>query len=230
MKSTIPKVMSLLHDRPLVDHVVGNAEASRVVARPVVVVSAKHTLVQEHLGDRADYVIQSAPLGTGHAVMSAESALRGAVDHVVVLYGDMPFLRPESIERLVSEHVREQATFTLLTATTPDFEDWRSAFKTFGRIVRDTAGSLERIVEWKDATDDEKGIRELSTCYFCFEADWLWSRLRELKNNNTQQEYYLTDLVSLAIRERARIHLLPVALGEVIGVNTPEDLATAHRI
>jgi bifunctional UDP-N-acetylglucosamine pyrophosphorylase/glucosamine-1-phosphate N-acetyltransferase len=88
---------------------------------------------------------------------------------------------------------------------------------------------LERIVEYKDASEEEREtLRELSTCYFCFRADWLWHELRQLKNNNIQQEYYLTDLVSAAIREQQKITLSPVPLEEVIGVNTPEDLAVAE--
>jgi bifunctional UDP-N-acetylglucosamine pyrophosphorylase/glucosamine-1-phosphate N-acetyltransferase len=229
MKSTTPKVMTLLHGRPLIDHVVTNVEAANLGVKPVVVVSAKHTLVQEYLGDRATYVVQSEPKGTGHAVSAAESVLSGKAEHVVVLYGDMPFLRPDSIARLAHEHVDSGATLSLLTAETPDFDGWRAAFRSFGRIVRDSSGYLERIVEYKDASDAEReSLRELSTCYFCFRGNWLWQQLKNLKNENVQQEFYLTDLVSAAIRGHEKITLSPVALEEVIGVNTPEDLSVAE--
>lgn len=224
MKSDQPKVMTRLQGMPLIEHVVANVGASGVNGMPVIVVSPKHTAVQDHLGTRAWYVMQPEQLGTGHAVMMAEPALKGHADHVVVLYGDMPFLRGGSIRKLVDAHIAADSVLTLMTVMTPDFLDWRSAFQTFGRIVRDESGEIMEIVEARDANEEQLGLLELSTCYFCFKADWLWEHLRKLKNENEQKEYYLTDLVGMAIGEGHNINSVPVSLIEAVGVNRKEDL------
>lgn len=229
MKSTTPKVLSLLHGKPLIQHIVEHVEAAGA-GKPVIVVPKTHTKIQESLGERARYVVQAEPLGTGHAVLTTESVLRGEADHVVVLYGDMPFLSPMSIRSLIDNHLRTKAIVTMLTAETPDFTDWRAAFQMFGRIVRTKEGNLRRIVEWKDASPEELQIRELSTCYFCFDAGWLWSHIPRLGNRNNQGQYYLTDLMPMAIEEGARISLFSVPLEEVMGVNTPDDLRLAHDL
>lgn len=230
MKGDEPKVMTRLKGMPLIEHVVANVEASGVNGMPVIVVSPKHTEVQEHIGTRAWYVLQSEQLGTGHAVRMAESALKGHADQVVVLYGDMPFLRGSSIRRLAESHIEKKSVVSLMTVVTPDFLDWRAAFQTFGRIVRDKDGEIMRIVEWKDANEKELQLVELSTCYFCFQADWLWDHLRQLKNENEQREYYLTDLVAMAIEEGHRINSVPVDLMEAIGVNREEDLEVIGQL
>lgn len=223
MGSELPKVLHTLNSKPLIEHVVERVEASGVCDSPVIVVSKDHTLIQDHLGDRARYAIQERQLGTGHATAAAREGLKD-VEHVVVLYGDMPFVEPASISRLVETHREQDGVLTVLTTTTPDFTDWRSAFETFGRVVRDDEGNVRRIVEWKDADEEILNIKELSTCFFCFDAAWLWDHLARLDNNNAQEEYYLTDLVTFAIGEGHRIHTAPVALHEAMGVNRKEDL------
>lgn len=229
MGSELPKVMHTLNEKPLIEHVVERVKSSGVCDNLVVVVSKDHTLIQDHVGDRARYAIQEKQLGTGHATAAACEAI-GNVDHVVVLYGDMPFIEPESIRRLVETHRGENSVLTVLTATTPDFTDWKSAFETFGRVVRNDEGNVQKIVEWKDADEDILKIKELSTCFFCFDAAWLWDRLAQLDNTNAQEEYYLTDLVTFAIGEGHRIHTAPVALHEAMGVNRKEDLEILGKI
>ena len=222
--------MTPLKGKPLIDHVVSHVESSKVAAMPIVVVSPKHTEVQDYLGTRAWYVMQPEQLGTGHAVRMAEPALKGHADHVIVLYGDMPFLREASIRRLAEAHVAAKAVVSIMTVVTPDFADWRSAFQTFGRIVRNGKGEIERIVECKDANEEELKIKELSTCYFCFDAPWLWEHLQKLSNSNEQKEYYLTDLVGMAIAEGQRINSVPVDLIEAVGVNSQKDLAVVQNL
>ncbi len=229
MKSSLPKVMTLLRGRPLIDHVATNVEAAGFM-KPVVVVSKKNTLVQEYLKDRAEYVIQEEQLGTGHAVAATEPYVRGRADHIVVLYGDMPFLQPRSIRRLVESHLSHHATLSMLTATTPDFDSWRGVFKTFGRVVRDREGHIQKIVEAKDATPDELTMRELSTSDFCFEANWLWDHVPRLEKNNAQKEYYLVDLLAMAIREGVKIALPSIPVEEVVGVNTRDDIVLAEQL
>jgi bifunctional UDP-N-acetylglucosamine pyrophosphorylase/glucosamine-1-phosphate N-acetyltransferase len=230
MKSDLPKVMHELKGKPMVDHVVSNIESSGCCEQPVVIVTPDHTMVEDALGSRARYAPQDKQLGTGHAVRCAEETLRGTVDHVIALYGDMPYLSGASIAKLVDLHVSSGTVMSMLTATTPDFEDWRASFTRFGRIVRNDDGSFERIVEYKDATEEEREIRELSTCYFCFQSEWLWDHLAMLKNNNAQEEYYLVDLVKMAKDEGEDIASMEIDLREVIGVNTQDDLKRAESL
>lgn len=223
MGGSLPKVMHELNGKPLVAHVVSAVEALRLPVKPVVVVSSNNTSVQEHIGIRVDYVIQDASLGTGQAVQCAEPALRGRVDDVVVLYGDMPFITAASIRRLIDEHLEKGNALTMFTCTVPDFIGWRAPFANFGRVIR-RAGAIAQIVETKDATAEELAVKELSTCYYCLAADWLWEHLKQLKNDNEQGEYYLTDLVQMAIAEKKKISSIPIDPKEALGVNTKEDL------
>ena len=143
----------------------------------------------------------------------------------------MPFLSAESIRKLTDTHTQERNTLTFMTATTPDFDDWRSVFYAFGRVVRGASQNVKRVVELKDATETEKTIREVCTCYFCFDAEWLWSHLRLLSNSNAQGEYYLVDLVQMAIDEGERVGTVDVPLQEAVGINSKQDFdAVFHSL
>src|SRR5689334_7448637 len=122
MKTGIPKVMNLLKGKPLVEHVVSSVEASGVCDKPVVIVNPNHTLVQDYLGDRAVYVVQEKQLGTGHAAGCAVKVLESKVDSIIILYGDMPFLKPESIKHLAETHNIEHNILTMMTVVVPNFE------------------------------------------------------------------------------------------------------------
>jgi bifunctional UDP-N-acetylglucosamine pyrophosphorylase / glucosamine-1-phosphate N-acetyltransferase len=230
MQSTLPKVMHLLHGKPLVEHAVIAAETVAQLQKPVIIVSPKHTMVQDHLGDRAQYVVQEQQLGTGHAVMQAQGLLHGVADHVVVLYGDMPFVTPASIEQLIAKHIERGNTVTLMTATVPSFENEFSCFAKFGRIVRLDGGYIQKIVEAKDASEGELQILEVNPSIFCFKAEWLWHHLNEIQNTNAQGEFYLTDLIEMAIADHQLISSVPVAPREAMGINTKEELDSAAAI
>jgi len=228
MKSELPKVMHELRGKPLIDHVVGNVEASGVANRIVVVVSPKHTLVQDCLGDRVEYVVQQEQLGTGHAAAQAEELLRDSVDNVIVIYGDMPFVTGESIVGLVDRHTKDETAMSMLTTIVPDFDGWRAFFYTdFGRIVKNDAGVVVKSVEFRDTTDEEKKVRELSTGVFCYETGWLFDHLKKLDIDNVQKEYYLTDLVAMAVDEGVSISTAHMENEEAIGINSREDLEQA---
>jgi bifunctional UDP-N-acetylglucosamine pyrophosphorylase/glucosamine-1-phosphate N-acetyltransferase len=143
----------------------------------------------------------------------------------MVLYGDHPHVSAETIRRLWDTH-REagDAVITMGTALLPDFEEWRAGFYDFGRIVRDEAGSIQRIVEKKDATEEELALLEVNPSYLCFSAEWLWKTIHRIKPNNTQGEYYLTDLIGMAIEEGKKIQTVPVPPYEALGANTMEQL------
>ncbi len=228
MKSDLPKAMHLLNGRPLIDYVVAGVEKNN--DRVVVVKAFDNNLVSDYLKDRVEYAVQKEILGTGHAVMSAENLVNGSVDHVIVLYGDMPFITQESIAQLKEKHLQRDNTITLMTTVLPDFNDWRSAFYSFGRIIRGFDGHIIKIVEKKDASVDELKIREVNPSYFCFKADWLWKNLKKLDNKNANQEYYLTDLLKLAIDNGEKISSIEIDPREAVGINNQEDLVKAESI
>jgi bifunctional UDP-N-acetylglucosamine pyrophosphorylase/glucosamine-1-phosphate N-acetyltransferase len=161
--------------------------------------------------------------------MICENGSRGA-EQVLVLYADHPLVSSDTIRKLASTHESSGATITMATSVVPDFEDWHSTFVSFGRLVRDAEGNLSRIVEAKDANDEERKIREINPGYMCFDSTWLWEHLRMLKNDNTQKEYYLTDLVSMAFVEKKKISLVTINPREALGVNTKEQLELLENL
>ncbi len=230
MKSDKLKVMHELQGRPLVDYVVGAVENLGWPEKPVVVARRENTATQDYLGSRAQYVIQEKQLGTGQAVATAESILKGKVDRVVVLYGDMPFITGASIKNLVGQHLKNNDSLTLMTATVADFLEWRKNLFEYGRIIRNENGDVVKIIETKDATPEQLEIKEVNSGYFCFEADWLWKNLKNLKNNNAQGEYYLTDLVKMAFEQKVKMSSVEILPKEAVGINTLENLQTANQI
>lgn len=230
MQSTMLKVMHTLHDKPLIDYVIGTVEKSGIERKPVVVVCAEDPSVQNFLGDRAEYVVQRERLGTGHAVSVAEEVLKDKVGHVVVLYGDMPFVKAESVHALVDKHLERENTLTLMTVSVSDFEGWREPFYVFGRIIRGADGNIVNSIEKKDCNEEQLNITEVNPCIYCFKSDWLWENLKKIKNQNAQKEYYLTDLVQMAIEQGEKISSIPVEPKEAIGINTKADLESAHDL
>ena len=225
-----PKVMHSLGGKPLIGYLSDTVQSLGFGIKPVVVVGINKEVVIDYLGDGFDYVEQAEQLGTGHAVARAESILRGNAEDVLVLYGDMPFIKTESIRQLIDEHVEKNNTLTLMTATVPDFSGWYAQFYSFGRIIRAPSGQIVNIVERKDACEEELRITELSTCRFCFKAEWLWENLKNLQNNNAQGEYYLTDLVRFAFKQEEKFSAIPLTPKEAIGVNTQDDLKIAATL
>jgi bifunctional UDP-N-acetylglucosamine pyrophosphorylase / glucosamine-1-phosphate N-acetyltransferase len=230
MQSELPKVMHVLHGKSLVDHLVTAVEASGIATRIVVVVNPNHDLVQEALGERAEYAVQQEQLGTGHATQAAAAWLGDTVDDVIVLYGDMPFISAESIKALYTEHLAKQNTLTLMSVDLPNFEGTNVPFYGFGRIIRDAENNIIKVVEMKDATEKELQMTEVNPSFFCFNAAWLWKQLALLKNNNVQKEYYLTDLLHQAIDTGVSVSSVFVDADESRGVNSKEDLAIAHTL
>jgi bifunctional UDP-N-acetylglucosamine pyrophosphorylase/glucosamine-1-phosphate N-acetyltransferase len=229
MNSSLPKVMHELHGKPLVEHVVDHVTASHCCTRPVIVVSPKHTLVQDHLGSRASYVVQEEQLGTGHAAYTARPLVEGHAEHMLVLYGDMPNLSPDSIATLIARHKERANTITMMTVSVPNFEGMYAPFETFGRIIRGgTQGHIVKSVEFKDATAAERNITEVNPGYYCFRVDWFFKNFTRVTNANVQGEYYLPDLLSLAIEDGEPISSISIAPEEAIGINTQKDLEWAR--
>lgn len=227
----IPKVLAPLHGKPLIKHLLESVYASGLDPKPVIVIAPEtEGLFTKEIGTKCQYVVQPQRLGTGHAVSCARSAMQGTSDAVVVLYGDMPFIKPETIRNLVDRHTALRPAITMLTNTVPNFFGAYAPFADFGRVVRSADGAIQNIVEKKDATPEQLEILEVNPSYFCFDSAWLWSTIETLKNNNAQGEYYLVDLVRIAIESGKTVRTLDTNPLESIGVNTPEHLEHAHRV
>ena len=222
MKSRLPKVLHPLLDKPMVLYAVETA--ARVSPEPpVLVVGHGADAVQEVVGDRARYVVQEEQKGTGHAVLQAAPLLAGHSDIVLVTYADMPLLRAETLRTLVQEHIRTGSTITMLTVVLDDPHG-------FGRIVRDGEGNVRAIVEEADATPEQRAIRELNVGIYAFDAAWLWENLPRVKPSPVKGEYYLTDMVGMAVDQGGRVTALTVEdREEVLGINTRVHLAEATR-
>lgn len=225
-----PKVLRELLGRPMVSYLIEAVQKSQVVNRPVVVVSPDHNLVQEALGDSCDYVIQTKQLGTGHATSCARPFLQDQADKVIVLYGDHPLIRPETILNLKKRCEENHNILSLFTTEVEDFEDWRSAFYNFGRIIRDAGGKIKCIREKRDATPAELEVKEINPGLSCYDANWLWSHLDKLDNKNAQGEFYLTDLIKMAIDEGGEIITVKVDPRECLGINTLAELEVAKKL
>lgn len=222
-KSRLIKVMHPLAGRPMIAY---SIEIARLlgVKWPVLVIGHGAEKVREFLGDKATYVEQPERLGTGHAVMQARPALEGRSRAVLVLYGDMPLLKAETLRRLVELHQRGGAPVTMLTILADDSMG-------FGRILRDARdNSVLGIVEEAVATSEQLAIRELNTGSYCFEATWLWDHLPKIRLS-PKGEYYLTDLIEMAAAEGHRVRALTIDdVTEVQGINTRVHLARAEAI
>jgi bifunctional UDP-N-acetylglucosamine pyrophosphorylase/glucosamine-1-phosphate N-acetyltransferase len=224
MKSSKIKVLHNAAGRPLVHYVLDLAR-SVTPAPPILVVGHQRDEVRGACEGLAEFAVQDEQLGTGHAVLMAESFVRGrGVDgaRVLILSGDVPLTRPATIRALLDQHDREKNLVTVLTMRLPDPA-------LYGRIVRAPDGGVERIVEAKDADDAITRIDEVNAGIYVFEAPFLFESLHGLSTNNAQREYYLTDLVEAAVRKGGRVGAAiaddPL---EALGVNSRAELGAVE--
>ncbi|MEX0774966.1 MAG: NTP transferase domain-containing protein [Phycisphaeraceae bacterium] len=223
--NTLPKVVYPVADRPMVWWVV-KACRDAGVSRCIVVIGYKGELVQEALADvpGVEYVEQREQLGTGHATRMAEPLLRGQSLDVFVLAGDGPLIRQATLEQLLDTHRRTGAAATLATSVIADPTG-------YGRVVRDADGGFGQIVEQKDATPEQRRITEVNPSYYCFASDGLFRTLRQLRNDNKQGEYYLTDVPALLKAQGKTVTVEDAVPPEdVLSINTPQQLAEVDGI
>ena len=191
----------------------------------------KKERIFEVLGEDYNYAHQENPLGTGHAVMSAKDNVHPDHKIVVVISGDQPLVSKESIQKILNFHKENNSTVTLGTVALPDFNDWRVGLSRFGRIIRDEYGNVSKIIEYKDATEQERGITEVNPAIYVFDASWLWGNIDKLKNENSQGEYYLTDMIKLAFEDDKKISAVPVVnIIEGFQPNSKEELQILESI
>ena len=192
MRSKLPKVLHPLAGKPMVWHALQAVNGLTDLA-PVLVVGYQAEAIREAMGPSCQYILQEEQLGTGHAVACVRSLLSGKADTLLVTFGDMPLLRKESLEKLIQMH---QQTNSPVTMTSFIGDEARG----FGRVVRNERGEVTAIVEQVDATPEQLAIREYNVSAYCFAADWLWSALDKIPVS-PKGEYYLTDVVGLALAE-----------------------------
>lgn len=224
MKSATIKILHPAGGRPIIDYVLDLAIG--VSGRtPIMIVGHQREEVKRVVGDRARYAVQETQEGTGHAVLQAAAILENegvTGRNVLILSGDVPLTRPETLQRLIDEHERSGNAVTLLTMKLEDPA-------LYGRVVRDASGAVTRIVEARDASDEEKLIGEVNAGIYVFDGDQLFGNLRLLSTGNSQGEYYLTDVLGM-LRGAGKLIGAVVAFDpiEAVGVNSRAELATVE--
>lgn len=223
MKSKNSKLVQKIYGKEMIKRAVENARKAGI-NDIVTVVGYKKEQVMQVLGDSVQYAVQEEMLGTGHAVMQATKYLEGKKGKVLVLNGDVPILRPETINNLLEKSIDSKEYATLLTAI---YEDPFG----YGRIIRDEGGNVEGIVEEKDATDEQKEIAEINAGIYCFDIEALLDALKEIKPNNSQGEYYLTDAIEIIGKKGLKTGAVIVDDNtEILGVNDRMQLQMVTKI
>ena len=226
MKSARPKVLHRVCGYPMVYHVI-DAVKGCGIRENWVVIGYGGEVVKDEIGkltDGVSWIEQKEQLGTGHAVRVALDGIEKRQELTLILYGDTPLLRSETLRNFVKGHIDAENDLSILTAELPDPTG-------YGRIVRDKDGKIVGIVEEKDATDEQRKINEINTGIYCVKTDWLEDAVGKLSDDNAQGEFYLTDIVSLIGGGGGKIGSFPVVdLAEIEGVNDRVDLARAQHI
>ena len=222
MKSGFPKLFHRLLGKPIIKYVLENISALNLERVIVVVPPSLEEDFRKIGGDSFFYIIQETPLGTGDAVKRALPEIEDS-ENVLVVNGDAPLISEEILERLINSHIGDKSSATLLTTVL-------HKAKEYGRVIKDSSGKVLRIVEAKDASLEEREIREVNTGAYCFSVEDLTLALTRLSNENAQKEYYLTQLVEILNSMGKSVKAYPTDLGSLaLGINSRKDLAEATR-
>lgn len=223
MKSSTYKVLHPVLGKPMISHIIANLNDLQLKEK-IVVVSEDAFEVRELLKDEVEFVVQKEQLGTGHAVKMAKSLLENKKGVTLVLCGDTPLITSNTLKMLLEKHINSNADATILTTR------YTNPFG-YGRIVRDSNGDVIRIVEEKDATNEERMIKEINTGTYCFNNQVLFTALEEINNNNQQNEYYLTDVIKIIRNNDGKVSaFLTDDIEETIGINDRIALEKANQI
>lgn len=223
MKSKKSKLVQKIFGKEVVKRAVENAKNAGI-NDIVTVVGYQKEEVMAVLGNTVKYAFQEDMLGTGHAVLQAKEFLKGKKGKVLVLNGDVPLLRPETLNRLVEKSIENKEYATLLTAIYDNP-------KGYGRIIRDEGGNVLAIVEEKDTTDEQKEIKEINAGIYCFDIEELLSALDEIKPNNAQSEYYITDVIGIMNKKGLKTGAVVVEDNtEILGINDRIQLEMLTKV
>lgn len=223
MKSKLYKVLHPVCGMPMVEHVANNVQQLGV-EKIVTIVGHGAEKVQQQLGEKSEYALQEEQLGTAHAVQQAASMIEGLPGTTLVVCGDTPLIRPETMEALLSHHAETAAKATILTAIAENPTG-------YGRILRGETGSVSKIVEQKDASAEEQKVKEINTGTYCFDNEALFEALKHVSNNNAQGEYYLPDVIEILQKQGEVVAAYATdSFEETLGVNDRVALSQAEGI
>jgi len=223
MKSKLYKVLHPVCGKPMVQHVVDQIKKLNI-QEMVTIIGHGAEMVQAQLGESSHYALQEKQLGTAHAVMQAQGLLEGKDGVTIVVCGDTPLIKAETMESLFKHHEELAAKATILTARIDDPTG-------YGRIIRNENGLVEKIVEHKDASEAEREINEINTGTYCFDNHALFEALRNVSNDNVQGEYYLPDVIEILKKQGEVVTAFQTnEFEETLGVNDRVALAEAERI
>lgn len=223
MKSTLYKVLHPVCGKPMVQHVVD--QITHLNIQEIVTITGHGAeKVKSQLGEQCHYALQAEQLGTAHAVMQAKDMLEGMEGITIVVCGDTPLIRTETMEELFKHHEQSSAKATVLTARLADPTG-------YGRIIRNESGHVEKIVEHKDASAEERKVNEINTGTYCFDNQALFEALKNVSNDNVQGEYYLPDVIEILKQQGEIVSAFQTAeFEETLGVNDRVALAEAERL
>lgn len=223
MKSKNSKLVQKIYGKEIVKRAVENAQKAGV-KDIIAVVGYKKEEVMKVLGDNIKYAFQDEMLGTGHAVMQAKEYLKGKKGKVLVLNGDVPLIRPETLNKLIEKSIENKEYATLLTAIYDDPTG-------YGRIVRDEGGNIEGIVEEKDTTKEQRKITEINAGIYCFDIEALIEALDKITPNNKQSEYYITDVIKIMNDKGLKTGAVLVEDNtEILGINDRVQLGILTKV
>ncbi|MCY8930862.1 bifunctional UDP-N-acetylglucosamine diphosphorylase/glucosamine-1-phosphate N-acetyltransferase GlmU [Bacillus subtilis] len=222
MKSKLYKVLHPVCGKPMVEHVVDEA-LKLSLSKLVTIVGHGAEEVKKQLGDKSEYALQAEQLGTAHAVKQAQPFLADEKGVTIVICGDTPLLTAETMEQMLKEHTRREAKATILTAVAEDPTG-------YGRIIRSENGAVQKIVEHKDASEEERLVTEINTGTYCFDNEALFRAIDQVSNDNAQGEYYLPDVIEILKNEGETVAAYQTGnFQETLGVNDRVALSQAEQ-
>ncbi len=224
MKSDLAKVLHPINGRPMIIQVLETIQKTAPQEIYLIVGHQAEKVVATVTAFKPICVEQKEQLGTGHAVMMVEPQLTGRDGITIITCGDVPLLRQETLQNLKAEHLKNKVSATIITAVLADAGH-------YGRIIRDQEGFVEKIVEYRDASEQERACREINSGIYCFNTAELFEAIKQISTNNDQREYYLTDVIGILKKKGRSIGAYIIEdNNEIHGINTPEDLALAERL
>jgi bifunctional UDP-N-acetylglucosamine pyrophosphorylase / glucosamine-1-phosphate N-acetyltransferase len=223
MKSNTPKVLHKVCGKEMINHVIDNIRKSGIEEVSVVIGKGADKVRKGTESRSIFYSVQEEQLGTGHAVMCAEEFLKGKKGSVAIFVGDGPLITEETVTKLTQYHEEQRCSATILTSI-------MSNPLKYGRIIRNSQGEVEKIVEFKDCNEEEVKVNEINSGMYCFDIDILLNTLGKLNNNNNQGEYYLTDVIEILKSEGKKIGAIAVDVEEITAVNSKAELSVANDI
>ena len=224
LNSNLPKVLHLIHNKPMVHHVIESCQTANITDICLVVGYKKEDVLDHCKNFQTHYCIQKEQLGTGHAVICALDNIKtSSCNQVIILAGDCPLIKPSTLSAFINHHETTNATATILTGTLPNAEN-------YGRIIRDNNQNIIGIQEAKDCTPEQLKINEFNSGIYCFNTPQLLESITKLQTNNTQNEYYLTDVIKILYNNGHTIsgHCIDTVY-EILGANTQEELDKLNK-